>query len=330
MFKRIENVESVFGVHTTPETETKSVWKRSLDHLKKSVRETKKSQKGETQEKHGAGSDSSSFLSRALCLFTPLFRFRLISGSSTMAVDQDNVSRILSVLAHPLRREILMLLNDKEECSFSDLMNALKVDTGKLSFHIRSLASFLEQTPTNKYKLSKIGENAIVMIKDLEAWAAETELTKKESVLPLADFAKRFYAFLIDLGIGIALFFALPNALAITTTQRLFFDVNFILFLLLLWMYFSLLEGFAGQTIGKRIMGLKVVRTDGKRMFYDHAAVRNFGKIFLLPVDLIVGRRLKDKRYMRYFDKFSGTTVVDLRLQDRSGSVSNGNGNSLD
>jgi len=59
-------------------------------------------------------------------------------------------------------------------------------------------------------------------------------------------------------------------------------------------------------------MGLKVVRTDGKKMSYDHAAIRNFGKAFLLPFDLIVG--LKHEGFLRYFDKFAGTTVIDLRL----------------
>jgi len=239
-----------------------------------------------------------------------------------MAVDQENVSKILSVLAHPLRREILLYLSEKEEGSFTDLMNALNIDTGKLSFHIRSLAAFLEQTPTGKYKLSKTGENAIILIKDLENWAIETELAKKTS-LPLASFKKRVYAFLIDFAIALALFMALPYSISSITSGRLFFlDINWILFFLILfWVYLTLLEGFAGQSLGKRIIELKVVRTDGKRLFYDHVAVRSFGKVFLLPFDLIVGLRLKDKRFIRYFDKFSGTTVIDLRNPSASNTA---------
>jgi uncharacterized RDD family membrane protein YckC len=83
----------------------------------------------------------------------------------------------------------------------------------------------------------------------------------------------------------------------------------------LLWGYSTLLEGFNGQSLGKQIIGLKVVRTDGKKISYDQAAVRNFGKAFLLPFDVAVGLRLKNKRFIRYFDKFAGTTVVDLRLK---------------
>ena len=233
-----------------------------------------------------------------------------------MAVDQDNVSRILSVLSHPLRREILFNLSEKGVCSFTDLMNTLNVDTGKLSFHIRSLTAFIEQTPTGKYQLTKVGENAIRLIRDIEAWAVEIDLAKKTSVLPLATFMKRTYAFLIDIVIIFAVFTALPNTFSwLIKGPESILDVNSILFtLVLLWIYFTLLEGFAGQSLGKRIIGLSVVRIDGKKLFYDHTAVRNFGKVFLLPFDLIIGYKLKDERYIRYFDKFAGTTVIDLRL----------------
>jgi len=236
-----------------------------------------------------------------------------------MAVNQDNVSKILSVLSHPLRREILINLSEKSECSFTDLMNALNVDTGKLSFHIRSLEGFLEQTPAGKYKLNKVGENAIRLIKDLETWAVEAEVAKKTSALPLATFKRRALAFLIDFSmtLAITILITLPNALSLITVGGAFhLDVNIIVFLTLalLWIYSTLLEGFAGQSLGKRIVGLKVVRIDGKKLFYDHAAVRNFGKAFLLPFDLLIGLRLNDERFIRYFDKFAGTTVIDLRL----------------
>jgi len=233
-----------------------------------------------------------------------------------MTVDQENVSRILSVLSHPLRREILLTLSEKGESSFTDLMNSLGADTGKLSFHIRNLASFLEQTPTGKYKLNKVGENAIRLIRDVEAWAVEAEAARKTSILPFATFEKRAYAFLLDFAIAFVVFLALPNTFSLLTRGiASLLDINVILFsLVLLWTYFTLLEGFAGQSLGKRIIGLTVVRVDGKKLFYDHAAVRNFGKVFLLPFDLIIGFRLKDERFIRYFDKFAGTTVLDLRL----------------
>jgi uncharacterized RDD family membrane protein YckC len=232
-----------------------------------------------------------------------------------MTANQDNVSRILVVLSHPLRRGILTNLSEKGECSFTDLMNALDIDTGKLSFHIRNLAAFLEQTPAGKYRLSKAGKNAMRVIRDLEAWALEVDVTKKTSILPLATFRKRTSAFLIDFVIAFAVFLTLPNIFSILTRgASALLDINVVLFsLVLFWVYFTLLEGFAGQSLGKRFVGLKVVRVDDKDVSYDHAAVRSFGKVFLLPFDLLFGLRLKDKKFIRYFDKFAQTLVKDLR-----------------
>ena len=62
-----------------------------------------------------------------------------------MAVDEKNVSKLFSILSNKLRRDILSLLYEKKELSFSDLMNAIEIDTGKMSFHLRNLKMFLKQ-----------------------------------------------------------------------------------------------------------------------------------------------------------------------------------------
>ena len=236
-----------------------------------------------------------------------------------MAVNQENISKILSILSHPLRREILVSLSEKGESSFTDMLNMLKVDTGKLSFHLRSLEVFIEQTPSGKYKLSRAGESAIRVIHDIEGWAEVADVERKASHLPLSSFKKRAAAFLIDFAIILAITVTIvfvPQLLSLSTAI-LNGGISVVLFTTigLLWLYSTLLEGFNGQSLGKRVMGLKVVRTDGKKMSYDHAAIRNFGKILpLLPFDLVIGIwRIPDKTFMRYFDKFAGTTVIDLR-----------------
>jgi uncharacterized RDD family membrane protein YckC len=234
-----------------------------------------------------------------------------------MAVDEENVSKVLSVLSHRLRREILLLLSEKGECSFTDLLNALNVDTGKLSFHIRNLSVFMEQTPSGKYKLSKIGENAVRVIRDVESWAEVADVNRKTTNLPIASFQRRVYAYLIDglmiLAIALILTPAAIISLLVENISISALGQVILVTAALMWGYSTLLEGFNGQSLGKRIIGLKVVRTDGKKMSYDHSAVRNFGKAFLLPFDLLVGWRIKDDKFMRYFDKFAGTTVITLR-----------------
>jgi uncharacterized RDD family membrane protein YckC len=236
-----------------------------------------------------------------------------------MAVDQENISKILSILSHPLRREILLNLSEKGELSFTDLLNLSKVDTGKLSFHLRSLEVFIEQTSSGKYKLNRAGENAVRVVHDVHGWAEVADVQRKESKLALASLKQRIPAFAIDFTLMLAItltIFYLPQMLSLSAQTFLSGGISTVLFITigLLWLYSTLLEGFNGQSIGKRITGLKVIRTDGKRMSYDHAAVRNFGKVLpLLPFDLFFGWRLKNCTFKRYFDKFSGTTVIDLR-----------------
>jgi uncharacterized RDD family membrane protein YckC len=235
-----------------------------------------------------------------------------------MAVDQESVSRILSVLSHPLRREILITLNERGECSFTDLMNSLDVDTGKLSFHMRNLAGLIDQKSSGKYCLNKLGENAVRLVMDLEGWAAVINAGKGKSSILVASLAKRTWAFLIDFAVVAGVFSAatvMNNVFSLISGGSFRLDINVILFVLVFWVYSTLLEGFGGQSLGKKLVGLVVIRVDGKKMFYDLAAVRNFGKIFIiLPFDLLAGHRIKDKRFIRYFDKFAGTTVIDLHI----------------
>jgi len=189
----------------------------------------------------------------------------------------------------------------------------LNIDTGKLSFHMRSLQPFVEQTITGKYKLSRAGENAVRVIRDVESWAEVTNINNKSpSQLPLASFRRRVYAFLFDF----AIMAAVASALLLETvlsTAGIGIVLNLLFIALgLIWIYSTLFEGFNGQTLGKLVFGLKVVQTDGRKLSYDHAAIRNFGKV-LLPFDLAFGYMLNDQRFIRYFDKFAGTTVIDLR-----------------
>ena len=198
-------------------------------------------------------------------------------------------------------------------------MNTLDIDTGKLSFHIRTLAPFIEQTKTGKYRLSPAGEDAVRVIKDVESWAEMSAVNRKTSQLPLASFKQRTYAFLTDYIIMflLALSLLFPSLLSLQGNWILELLYPLFVALVLLWVYCTILEGFSGQTLGKRVVGLMAMKIDGKKIDYEHAVVRNLGKIFL-PFDLIFGYELNDPRFIRYFDKFAGTTVISLRQEAKT------------
>ena len=76
------------------------------------------------------------------------------------------------------------------------------------------------------------------------------------------------------------------------------------------WFLFSVLEGYKGETLGKFLLGLRVVKKDGSKLSFADAAVRNVGKVFLLPIDLLLGLKYRKYGYVRFFDYYTRSTVV--------------------
>jgi len=231
-----------------------------------------------------------------------------------MSLNDENISKILLILSHKIRRDILLILLEKKELSFSELMNILEIDTGKMSFHLRNLKLFLDQTPTGKYKLNKFGQKALRILKDIEALSTDVDFLENKSSRYVAKFSKRALAFVVDMGVTFTILVTvtLITEVFVLFTGQFLFHQNFFLFLVLLWIYSTLLEGYAGQTVGKYLFMIKAVSITSKKLSYDAAAVRNFGKCFLLPIDLLIGLRLDDKRFIKFLDKYSGTTVIKL------------------
>jgi uncharacterized RDD family membrane protein YckC len=82
----------------------------------------------------------------------------------------------------------------------------------------------------------------------------------------------------------------------------------------ILVLYFTFAEAYAGATVGKRVFGLKVVVAGGARShppFVD-ALLRNISKIYwlLLLLDVIVGLAVSKGYTQKYSDKVVGTEVV--------------------
>lgn len=81
---------------------------------------------------------------------------------------------------------------------------------------------------------------------------------------------------------------------------------------LLLFGYWTLFEGRTGQSPGKLVLDLRVVRTDGEPLTYPDAALESFGKAFLLPLDVAVGVLAMPGAGLRLFNRLSGTAVVEV------------------
>ncbi|MEI2784675.1 MAG: RDD family protein [Candidatus Nanopelagicales bacterium] len=75
--------------------------------------------------------------------------------------------------------------------------------------------------------------------------------------------------------------------------------------------YFIFLATAGGQTVGKYVMGVRVVRLDGKPMTYVGSALRWFGYLAsLLPLGLGFFWVVIDDRRRGFHDKIAGTCVI--------------------
>ena len=85
---------------------------------------------------------------------------------------------------------------------------------------------------------------------------------------------------------------------------------NFGLSNLVYFLYWMLMEGTYGRSLGKMLLRLKVTRLDGRSIDMGQAALESVGKAFLLPIDLILGWILHPRKRQRIFNYLSGTIVI--------------------
>ncbi|MCW4021289.1 MAG: RDD family protein [Candidatus Bathyarchaeota archaeon] len=139
-----------------------------------------------------------------------------------------------------------------------------------------------------------------------------------EPRLEVADWGERFVAWLIDIIlIGVFLtptkyFLAWwwPSFGWTPSFLRWVPFVDFGLDNIIYFLYWLIMEGTYGQSIGKMALKLKVTRLNGEPLDMGLAAVESIGKAFLLPIDCIIGWILYAGKNQRLFNYISETIVV--------------------
>ena len=77
--------------------------------------------------------------------------------------------------------------------------------------------------------------------------------------------------------------------------------------------YWIISEYKGGQSIGKKILHLKVVNIDGKSPPLLGVIISSFGKSFLLPIDVILGLIFTNQKRQRIFNKIGDTVVIKIK-----------------
>jgi len=142
------------------------------------------------------------------------------------------------------------------------------------------------------------------------------------SKIIIAKWIDRFLAWLIDFIIisiiSTSLIFASFGIVDFESSEDMFLaeSMQYIPSSIMFFIYWVILEHKTGQTIGKKILNLKVIDISGNKPSLRGIMISSFGKSFLLPIDVILGWILTNEKRQRIFNKLGDTLVVKINTND--------------
>ena len=142
------------------------------------------------------------------------------------------------------------------------------------------------------------------------------------SEITLAKWTDRFFAWLIDFiiisGVSTLVIFVSFGTINYESEDFWIENAQYVPTSILFFIYWTVLEYKTGQTIGKKIFGLKTANIHGKNPSLKGVIIGSFGKAFLLPLDILLGRVLTNQSRQRIFNKLGDTIVIKIQNNDES------------
>jgi len=132
--------------------------------------------------------------------------------------------------------------------------------------------------------------------------------------LHIASWDDRFFAWLLDVILisAILAVFGVGTGVLSMVTERVTYTAPVVSANgLSAFLYWTVMEGYQGQSAGKMVMDIAVTDERGDPIGYGTAAVESFGKAFLLPLDVLVGALVYEEEGRRLFNTLSATIVVE-------------------
>jgi len=95
--------------------------------------------------------------------------------------EEEPYSLMFSSLSHPARRKILRMLSEKPR-NFSTILETLGISSSHLTYHLENLGELLTKLDDGRYKLSNLGEAAVLTMRGVEE---PPETQQKHLKMPL-------------------------------------------------------------------------------------------------------------------------------------------------
>ncbi len=122
-----------------------------------------------------------------------------------------------------------------------------------------------------------------------------------------ASWRDRFWAWLIDVLLMGILWSSIMTISMIGSGSA----EGLLILAAMLFIYWTALEGYRGQSLGKMLLNIVVVGPVGEKIGFRDSAMESFGKAFLLPLDCLAGWIVYKGSGQRAFNRFSDTIVAE-------------------
>ncbi len=143
------------------------------------------------------------------------------------------------------------------------------------------------------------------------------------SEIVIAKWGDRFFAWLID--------FCIVSTISILAISLVFGTIDyelsekwilaettFIPTSIIFFAYWTILEYKKGQTVGKKILNLKITDMYGKSPDWKGVMISSFGKTFLLPLDVALGWVFTNENRQRIFNKIGETLIIKIKKPEEN------------
>lgn len=139
----------------------------------------------------------------------------------------------------------------------------------------------------------------------------------------IAKWSDRFFAWLIDF----LIISMISTLIMFTFFGKIDFDINekwmwvettqYIQTSIIFFAYWTILEYKTGQSIGKKILNVKVTNLHGKQAELKGIIISSFGKTFLIPIDVVLGLIFTNEKRQRIFNKIGDTLVIKIKNNEK-------------
>jgi uncharacterized RDD family membrane protein YckC len=145
-----------------------------------------------------------------------------------------------------------------------------------------------------------------------------------ELEIVIAKWSDRFFAWLIDFciisAISLIVIFSVFGTMDYELSEKWIWaeTTQFIPTSIIFFAYWTILEYKTGQTIGKKILNLKLTNRYGKPPDWKGVMISSFGKAFLLPLDVVLGWIFTNENRQRIFNKIGDTIIIKIKITEEN------------